>query len=355
MQQLNRQYNYVKGTMDVWVYNYTSGDLEFYDNKITANQLQTSVNVGALNAGVGNPVVIQIPDTSAINLTITAQDFSLMARKMQTGGTLSYNAITPVNETIVASGTSLTVSNAPVAPYGLNKVIATIDGDGTAYEIDAESKIIQGFQATTGTSYCVRYFTKAASAECLRIGSVFVPEIKMVLIRMPAYTASASADLTGTVCGYYYIYIPRMQFSGKADTEGSQTTAATTDLTGSALSYDDAAQSGACVNSVDSALAYIVYMPVGTVTSQVQALVVPGGSVTVAKSGTVQIPVKYLMPDNKVYQPNYGEMTYASAAVGTATVNPMGVVTGVAVGDTEVEITLTGTDIKTVCNVTVTA
>lgn len=347
---------YAKGTMDVWCWNPSTGDLDYYSNKIQTNQFQTSVNLSPINAGVGNPVVINLPDTSQITLTLTAADMSLHARRLATGGTISYNGIIPVVESITPASTSLQLSRPPVAAYGMSGVYAFVDNDGTAYTVDTDTYIVQDFTATPNQTYCVRYFTRAASAQELRISSVFAPAVEVVMIRIPAYSAQGSAANQGSHVGDFYIWIPRMQFNGNAGTDASQTAASTTDISGTALSYDEAVNAGSCSDS-DSygSLAYMVYMPLAGQTSAVSGLAVVGGSVSVAVGSTVQIPVKYVI-DNQLVQPNYADMTYESAATGTATVGEAtGIVTGVQIGSTEVTVTLDDPELELVVPVTVVA
>lgn len=332
---------YAKGTMDVWCFNPGTGDLDYYSNKVQTNQFQTSVNLSPVNAGIGNPVVINLPDTSQINLNLTAADISLEARRLSVGGTLSYNAIIPVLESITPNSTTLQVSRPPVAAYGMSDAYAFVDMDGTAYSIDEDNFVVQNFTAVAGQTYCVRYFTRAASARELRISSVFAPAVEVVMIRIPAYSAQGGAANQGSHCGDYYIWIPRMQFSGNAGTDASQTAASTTDFSGSALAFDAAVQAGACSeNDNYGALAYMVYMPLAGQTSAVEGLAVVGGSVSVTVGDTMQIPVKYVI-NNELVQPNYADLTFTSAAPETATVGAnTGILSGVAAGSTTVTIAL---------------
>lgn len=332
---------YAKGTMDVWCFNPSTGDLDYYSNKVQTNQFQTSVNLSPINAGVGNPVVINLPDTSQVNLNLVAADVSLYARKLAVGGTLSYNAIIPVIESITPNSTTLQVTRPPVAAYGMSDAYAFIDMDGTAYAIDEDNFVVQNFTAQAGQTYCVRYFTRAASAQELRISSVFAPAVEVVMIRIPAYNAQGSASNQGSHCGDFYIWIPRMQFSGNAGTDASQTAASTTDFSGTALSYDKAQAVGACSEEdAYGALAYMVYMPLAGQTSAVSGLAVIGGSVQVSVGNQMQIPVKYVI-NNELVQPNYADLAFSSAAEGTATVGAnTGILTGVAAGSTTVTISL---------------
>ena len=347
---------YAKGTMDVWCWNPNTGDLDYYSNKIQTNQFQTNINLSPVNAGVGNPVVINLPDTPEATLTITAADMSLAARRLAVGGTLSYNGIIPVCESVVAAGTSLQVSQPPVAVYGMSEAYAFIGSDGTAYTIDTDTYIVNNFIATQGQTYIVRYFVRAASAQALRISSVFAPAVEVVMMRIPAYSAQGNSANQGSHCGDFYIWIPRMQFNGNAATDASQTAASTTDISGTALSYDEAVAAGTC-DEADAygALAYMVYMPLAGATSAVEGLAVVGGSVRVKVGNTVQIPVKYVI-NGQLVQPNYADLTFTSAATGTATVGEhTGIVSGVQAGSTDVTVALASPALTLTVPVTVTA
>ena len=332
---------YAKGTMDVWCWNPSTGDLDYYSNKIQTNQFQTNINLSPVNAGVGNPVVINLPDSPEATLTITAADMSLAARRLAVGGTLSYNGIIPVCESIKASGTSLQVTQPPVAAYGFDTAYAFIDMDGTAYEIGTDDYIVKGFTATENQTYTVRYFIRAASAQELRIASVFAPAVEVVMMRIPAYSAQGNSANQGSHCGDFYIWIPRMQFNGNAGTDASQTAASTTDISGTALSYDEAVENGSCdAENAYGTLAYMVYMPIAGVNSAVEGLVVVGGSVSVKVGEDLQIPVKYVINDQLV-QPNYEDLTFTSSATGKATVGEhTGILHGVQAGDTTITVAL---------------
>lgn len=345
---------YAKGTMDVWCFNPSTGDLDYYSNKIQTNQFTTSVNMGSINAGVGNPVVINLPDTSQVNLTLTAADLSLEARALSTGGKLGYNGIIPVMESITASGTALQVTGIPTAAYGMDKPYAYVDKDGTAYEVDPDTGIISGFTAVDKQSYCVRYFSNAASAKELTLSTVFAPAVEVVYMRIPCYSAQGSTANQGSKCGDLYVWVPRMQFSGNAATDGSQTAAATTDISGSALSYDAAVTSGVCEESAMTALAYMVYMPLGGSTVSVEGLAIVGGEITVSASGTVQTPVKYVI-NGVLVQPDYSDLTYTITNTTYATVDANGLISGASAGSTEITVDLADPALSVVANLTVTA
>lgn len=347
---------YAKGTMDVWLFNPSTFNLDFYSNKIQTNSLTTSTNMGEINGSLRNPVLLNLPDSAKLELEITAATSTLESRKLSVGGELTYNGIIPVLETVtVASPGSITVSQTPVAPYGTDKVYGFVDKSGVAFEIDPDTKTVQDFVAEPGT-YCVRYFVRAASAHQLRIASVFEPDIEICMIRMPLYTTQGSGSTQGTKWGDRYIWIPRMQFKGEAPVKGDQTDADVDTLSGSALPYEEAAGEGICLDEASFALAYMVDMPVGGAMTDVKGLAIVGGVVSVTIGTPVQIPVKYVMADDSLVQPDYSELEYEVTDTTKATVSDKGVLTGVDAGNTEVTVSTDGTDpLTVVANLVVTA
>lgn len=364
MINLNNQYLYAKGTCDVVVRNISTGDVEYQSNKVQTSQFTTTCDMGAIQAGIGNTTAINIPHNSAVNLTLTNADFSMEARAMQVGAGIAYSGIGPVCETLTGTEGVLTVSNVPAAPYGYTEAICNVvplgakNAAGTAYVIDTTTKAVQGFTAAAGTTYVVTYFSAAAGNKYFNISSVFSPAIKHVTVQIAVYSASAGTSaLQGTKVGDLYIIIPRMQFSGKADTDGSQTAAVTTDLSGTALTYDQAVEAGACDCAATSGLAQVIYVPAANTTADVLGLVIVGGEIALTAGDTALVPVKYLMRNNTLANPDYSALTYSIPAGGQsyAEVSDAGVITAKAEGATEITVSMTDPALSVVANVTVAA
>jgi hypothetical protein len=235
----------------------------------------------------------------------------------------------------------------------MNAEYAFIDMDGTAYTIDTDTRQINGFVATNGQDYCVRYFTRMPSAKQLRLSTLFAPAVEVATIRLPAYSAQGSSANQGSRVGDFWIWIPRMQFSGKADVDGSQTTPATTDISGTALSYEEGLEAGFCTESAMSALAYMVYLPMAGANSLIEGLAIVGGEISLKVGQTMQLPVKYVI-NGVLVQPDFSELSYESSATATATVSAAGVVEGKAQGSCEITASLDDPDVSVVCNCTVT-
>lgn len=343
--KLNKSPIYVKGTAEMWVHDLITGDLIGYSNKIDTSNFTSSVNAGEIRAGLGAPVAINIPDSATFSGEITATDFSLEARQLATGGTLKYNGTVAVMENIIATATTLTVTNIPVAAYGEqadNAVFSCYVGnDGINYGVNPLTKEIQGFTAEVGKSYCVRYYMEMASAQELTIPGQFNPTVARVTIKMAAYGAQGNSAMNGSRVGNLYVHIPRAQFiNGDVGVNGSQTEAATTPWSFSALIYDETdITCSDCAND-NSVLGYMVYAPCGTTAemSAVKGLVIVGGILSVVEGQSVQTPVQYLMEDNSLVTPKYSDLIFASAAPNIATVSSEGIIKSVSAGNTTITV-----------------
>ena len=360
MIQLNNKYLYAKGTCNVVVSDPATGNIDLQSNKVQTSQLTTTVNMNELRAGLGNAIAIQLPSDSAVNLELTAADFSMSARAMQLGSSVTYNAASPECEVITATNDTLTISETAVAPQGFSKRLAYVnDGTGNAsiaYEINDIGEVV-GFTAEADKKYKVYYWVNKASAQQVTAYSVFSPAVKHVTMQIGVYSVENTSSATqGTLAGWLYCIIPRMQFSAKADTDGSQTGNVTSVLSGTALSYDPDADEMICTDCGLSELAYWVYVPLGSPTQGVASLAVVGGGLNLAVGAQSQIPVRFMMEDGSLVVPDYSLLTYTSASESVATVTRTGVVTGVSAGDTTIDVKLIDDESKTVSvPVTVTA
>lgn len=356
---LNGRPLYAKGTMDVKMFDPATNDLRYYTNKMSVSQLASTINLAPINASIGNPTLIQIPDTPNLTLNLTAADFSLEARALSVGGNVTYNGVVPVDEVVQADGTTLTVAQTPVYPLGGCDIVGYINNSGTSYLIDPSTREIQGFTATAGQTYCVHYYTNNASAKQFGVDTLMNPAVVRCFITIPVYSTEGNAANanTGSRVGSLYITIPRGQLSGDVSTEGSQTTAATTIMNLTALSYDEACEAGIqCGTSASPKLAYMVLELYGNPDQNVEELAIVGGNdITVTAGTPYTIPVKYMMDNGEIVTPNMTDLTYTPEE-GEAffTVSPAGVISGTSDGTATLTIASKyNTDLTTTANVTV--
>lgn len=367
--QLGNPNIFLKGIVEQIYRDPTTGNIIGYDNVATDGAIETSVNLQEITGGFGNPVVGVIPDSTRMTGTYTSAAFSLQTRQLITGGTLHYGGVSPVCETVTAAGGKITVSGTPKKHYAQPasdttawcyvKPVGAATYMGTNYGVNITTGEVN-YTSIDGQQYEVFYFVENASAQVLELPDMFNPSVANISQKYGVYAKQNGAVSHGTLQGYLYVEIPRAILTGNAGVSANQTQNATSDGSWMALSPDQNMMvCDDCANS-SKTFAYYIYVPCGGAAVSVDALVVVGGGVSVAAEGTVQIPVKYLMPDGSTQQPTYADMTYSIPAAGqsVATVNNVGQVTGVTEGTTEVTITLEksdGSTLTTNCNVTVTA
>lgn len=362
--QKNKIPRYAKGFSEAAVYDIVTGDLLYWTNKLKTGNTSTSMNDGAIEGGLGNQLLANIPDTVRLTGTFEAADFSLEARGLQMGSTVQYNAKSMIREKIVATATTLTVSKTPAPAYGQASTAETyfcyVGSDGVNYGVDPTTKEIQGFTAVVGQEYCVQYYTNILNAEQLAIPANFSPTVGYMVIKTPMYSENGASAKNSSLAGYLYGFYPRVNFvGGDAGVNGSQTEASTTSLNFTALAYDDLTDD-VCTDcgSEDSVYGYLTYVPCGgDALSAVSGLAIVGGVISLAVGSTVQTPVFYYMDNGQLITPTYSDLTFTSADSATASVGAnTGVITGVAAGNTTVTATVTAKPALTAqVSVTVTA
>lgn len=330
-----------------------NGNIVGFSKVLSEAALTTAVNLQEIT-GFNGSLVGMIPDSARITGTYTNQAFSLEERALATGGNLTYQGVHIVCETVTANGDTLTVTGTPVK--SLNQPAADTLGwcymkpvgattyMGSNHGIDLETKEVANFTAVGGESYEVYYFVENASAKMLSIPSAINPVVVSIEIKYAVYAMQSNTAAQGTLYGYLYVYVPKAQLGGEGGgISGSQTANATGTNTWTALPTNDNDLSCDTCGQAGGNSAFYVLVPCGGSTAEVKSLVVVGNGLSVPANGTRDLPIKYLMPDDSVAQPNYADMTYQSANDATATVLN-GRVTGVAEGSTTVTATLTKAD-----------
>ena len=358
---MNKRKLFVKGTSRITFFDPSNDSVVYQSDALQSNQIQTSVNLGAIQGGLGNATLINLPDTPNLTISMTAADFSLEAQGLQVGRTPSYNAIIPVRESVAANSSGvLTVTGTPVVPVGssTDKTIGIVDG--VAYEFSGKTITLTTF--TQGNTYCVTYFVQKLSAQQIDISTLFAPMIVRALIEMPVFSTTTDDVANGSRVGTLFITVPRLQLNGDINIDASQTTPSTTVLNATALSFDELQSStgNACAAN-EPKLAYMALdLDDEDEYAHVVGLVVLGGGVSGEESSTVANPVMLLMDNGETKAiPDYSLFTWTGTA---GTVNTTtGIITlGSTSGDIAVAPSTGGalkdrTDLAAVINVEIEA
>lgn len=338
---------YAKGICSAQLQDPATGEVLSQSDKFSTGNIQFSANTDPLRAGLGNGIATIIASDSDTQVNFTRADFDLMSKMMAVGGTVSYNAVSPVCQTVEATGTSLKADVSklvPVAQYGYSNIFCYVQEVGAAssyavggvpYPIDPATGAITGFTAENGKSYKVWYFAKKPAAQVGIVNGAFNGRIVHFTAQIAVYQ-NVSGKNKGTRWGWAYLIVPRLYLNPEgANTTGDQSNYDTTTITGRAINEDAeviSAECDACGGMGTSA--YMVLVP-DEESDEVAGIAVIGGVVSVAASGTAQIPAKLLMKNGELVTPSpYSLCKYelAGAPAGT-TVNQSGVITaGTAAG-----------------------
>lgn len=354
---------YVKGTCNVICEDVNTGDVLYQSNKMSTGNITPSTNLNEIRAGLGNAIAAMIPSDSQLQVDFEAADFQLWAKAAQLGATVSYSAPVPQCQTVVASGESLAIDvseGIPVAELGQSEAhcyiqevgaASLIASDGVAYEISAAGAI-SGFVATASKTYKVWYFVQKASAQKAVISSLIDPKVVRFIAQIAVYSNRGGAASEGTRVGWLYYTIPFLKLQADATITGDQSNNDTTKISGQAIAYDPDTVSATCSDCDSSTLGYIVYTP-DNAAGAIVGLAVVGGVVSLVKSTSKQIPVRFVMADGSLVVPaSYATgFTYTptSAPSGT-TVSEAGVISaGSTAGDCDCAITYTAGEENFTC------
>ena len=349
---------FLKGTGNVVLTDPETGKIYYQSDKFSTAQINTSVDMNEIRAGLSNPIVAILPSNANLTVELTAADFSLWEKAAQVGADVTYGAPVPVAQTVTASGTTLSIDTsggAPVAQLGFSDILcyvqtvgaaSPIASDGVAYPVDPASGLISGFTATAQTQYKVWYWVQKATAQKANISTLMDPKIVHLTASFAVYANlnGAAASQSGTRQGWLYVTVPMLKLQANANISGDQTNADTTVISGMAIAADQqvvSALTDLC-GDVGSNLAYYVYSPCVDADDMV-GLAVVGGSLTLPQSSTAQIPVRFVMSDGSLVIPSsYSTgFTYTGSGLPSGTtVSSAGVVASGTTASSTGEVTI---------------
>lgn len=348
---------FTKGIAYAEFFDVNNNNLLGYSPFATDFGLNGSMNDGDVEGGIGNQLIISLPDTSRLAVTCRTADSALNNMAMPIGQDLAGYGVVETLTAIAASGTSLSLANA-VAPYGTDDVVCYIlTSSGTdKAAVEAASGVahvvsggtIQGFTAINGNTYCVKYFINNSSADKLTIPAMFQPKVVRAHFAVNVYSQNGSGDaMGGTLVKIRHYYFPRYQFNAPLQVTESQTTPGTTDLSGRCLSYQQALEAGVCASENNAAYGFIVDEIVGsdTSTAKVEGIyfIGLGTNLQMTVGDSMAIPVKYAVNGMLTDISDMSKVTFTSGTPAKADFanSHSNVLTAAAAGNTVITVSVT--------------
>lgn len=365
-----------KGIIHAEFFDPATDDLIGYSAYVSNFGLAGSMNNGEVAAGPGNMLVMCIPDTARLNITAQTADTDLNSLAMPIGGTVAGNGIIETVVGVAAASSTISVSNA-VAPYGgANGAIAyvlTSSGSdknaveaqsGIAHHVGSEG-VIEDFEASSGNTYCVKYFITNSSAEVLTIPALFAPKVVRAHFAVNLYAKEGGSDvMSSSIVGIRHYYFPYYFFTAAMSETASQTETGTVDLSGTCLTYEQAISSGNCASVGNQLYGFIVDEMIGsnTSTSKVDGLyfIGAGAGYSVQATKTIALPIKYSINGVLTNISDMNQVTFTSGTTQKVTIpEHSNIATGVASGSSVITATVTnsatGVTYTATCTVNVTA
>lgn len=330
-----------------------------YSRYVADFGLAGSMNNGEVVAGPGAALVMMIPDTARLNITATTADSALNNMALPVGGVVAGNGTVETTIPITASGTSLALTNAAAPLGGQNGAVAYIltssgtdraaveAASGIAHAVNNEG-VIQDFTAVASNTYCVKYFYQNSSAQQLTIPALFAPKVVRAHFAVNCYSKSTGQDvLASSLYKIRHYVFPYYMFTNPMEDTLSQTATGTVNLSGTCLSYQEAASAGVCNVESAGVYGYVVdeYVGANTSTAAVDGIyfVGLGSGVSIVKSTSMSLPVRYsingaLSPISDMSQVTF---TAASAVVSFADSHSNVMSAGASAGNTTVTVSVT--------------
>ena len=325
---------------------FKGNDLIGVAKTLTESTFNFSITAEDVRGGQGNGLLGRYFHDSNMQVTLVDAMFDLQYMALSLGVNLESGGLS-VKEEALAVGTdgTVTASETPVAFNGsmIGWYKKPSDTEWSIGTFTGSKMSISG--ASQSDPYCVKYFYINENAKSIKIKSQYVPSELHVVIMNDLYSGDVGSQSDATRYGRLITDIPRLQMDGNQTLNLTATSAATINLTGSALA----------VLSGDTCEDDPYY---GTMTEEIYgakwqddvvALAVENSDIELAKSASETLIVRAVfgagMASQRKDNSNFTfsvVSTPASTATGTA-VDSKGVVkAGTQAGVAVVQVVLTG-------------
>ncbi len=349
---------FVKGQAEQIFFDPATGNIVGYDKTATEGSVSITANLSEITGGMGNQLIGVLPDTARVSGTYTSAAFSLETRERIMGGEIAYNAVAQTCETITADGEVLTVSGIPalslaerpddaaywcyVSPVGEART------KGMNAAVDPASGEVLNYTAEAGKKYEVTYFTHKVSAQTLAIPTIWNPVLMTVQQKYGVYARQNGSAEKGILRGWLTFIVPRAILNADAGANASQTQNGGTSGNWIALPERPENMPFCDCGDTEHPLAYYVYTPCAGENDAVVSVVSVGSGLSLRAGRSAQLPIKLVMPDDSLIQPDFYTLNYMSENESVVTVDGGGVVTGVSEGETVVHAYVTKTGGETI-------
>ena len=213
---------------------------ENYAKTLTESTFDFSITAEDVRGGQGNGLLGRYFHDSNMQVTLVDAMFDLQYMALSLGVNLESGGLS-VKEEELAVGTdgTVTASETPVAFNGsmIGWYKKPSDTEWSIGTFTGSKMAISG--ASQNDPYCVKYFYINENAKSIKIKSQYVPSELHVVIMNDLYSGDVGSQSDATRYGRLITDIPRLQMDGNQTLNLTATSAATINLTGSALAVEN--------------------------------------------------------------------------------------------------------------------
>lgn len=323
--------------------------------------LDSSITVGStaeeVRGGPGAKLLGKYYHTSTFDINLTDVLFKLEYFAFQTGSAIQQIADVFTSEQVtLGAGGSGTITGTPAVYQSYGTIGWAAKPGSDAYQkITFTEKAFTVAGAKEGDIYCVKYISTDNAARQITISSSFIPSEVTLVMTANLYRAGGRGENdvnNSSKIGIVQVLVPRFQFNGSMELSMTSTGVANSPIAGSALDNPSAdCSDGGYYAIITEQLSGSSWY------DNVFALAIEDSDIELATTtGTAALSVYALPLNGAAFKPPYEDLTFTSAANGTATVTQEGVVTGVAQGSTTVTVSIKNkAGVEAIANITVPA
>lgn len=323
--------------------------------------LDSSITVGStaeeVRGGPGAKLLGKYYHTSTFDINLTDVLFKLEYFAFQTGSAIQQIADVFTSEQVtLGAGGSGTITGTPAVYQSYGTIGWAAKPGSDAYQkITFTEKAFTVAGAKEGDIYCVKYISTDNAARQITISSSFIPSEVTLVMTANLYRAGGRGENdvnNSSKIGIVQVLVPRFQFNGSMELSMTSTGVANSPIAGSALDNPSAdCSDGGYYAIITEQLSGSSWY------DNVFALAIEDSDIELATTtGTATLSVYALPLNGAAFKPPYEDLTFTSAANGTATVTQEGVVTGVAKGSTTVTVSIKNkAGVEAIANITVPA
>lgn len=323
--------------------------------------LDSSITVGStaeeVRGGPGAKLLGKYYHTSTFDINLTDVLFKLEYFAFQTGSAIQQIADVFTSEQVtLGAGGSGTITGTPAVYQSYGTIGWAAKPGSDAYQkITFTEKAFTVAGAKEGDIYCVKYISTDNAARQITISSSFIPSEVTLVMTANLYRAGGRGENdvnNSSKIGIVQVLVPRFQFNGSMELSMTSTGVTNSPIAGSALDNPSAdCSDGGYYAIITEQLSGSSWY------DNVFALAIEDSDIELATTtGTATLSVYALPLNGAAFKPPYEDLTFTSAANGTATVTQEGVVTGVAQGSTTVTVSIKNkAGVEAIANITVPA